>query len=145
MQIFRYAEQGSVGFLWIAGTNPAVSLPELARMRRALAARRRCSSSSTTSFRTETTELADVVLPAALWGEKTGTFTNVDRTVHLAEQAVAPPGEARSDLDIWVDYARRMGFRDRSGRPIPRWDTPEAAFDGLARVLPRPARATTRR
>ena len=68
--------------------------------------------------------------PAALWGEKTGTFTNVDRTVHLAEQAVAPPGEARSDLDIWVDYARRMGFRDRSGRPIPRWDTPEAAFDG---------------
>ena len=71
-----------------------------------------------------------MVLPSALWGEKTGTFTNVDRTVHLSEKAVDPPGEARSDLDIWVDYARRMGFTDRSGRPIPRWDTPEAAFDG---------------
>src|SRR4029078_11187240 len=79
-------------------------------------------------YLTETAQLADVVLPTALWGEKTGTFTNVDRTVHLAEQAVAPPGEARSDLEIWVDYARRMGFADRSGRPIPRWDTPEAAF-----------------
>jgi anaerobic selenocysteine-containing dehydrogenase len=81
-------------------------------------------------YRTETTELADVVLPAALWGEKTGTFTNVDRTVHLSERAVDPPGQARSDLAIWVDYARRMGLTDRSGRPIPRWDTPEAAFDG---------------
>lgn len=71
-----------------------------------------------------------MVLPCALWGEKTGTFTNVDRTVHLSEKAVDPPGEARSDLDIWVDYARRMGFTDRSGRTIPRWDSPEEAFDG---------------
>jgi predicted molibdopterin-dependent oxidoreductase YjgC len=82
------------------------------------------------AFPNETTELADVVLPSALWGEKTGTFTNVDRTVHLSDKAVKPPGQARSDLDIWVDYARRMGFTDRSGRPIPRWDTPEGAFDG---------------
>jgi predicted molibdopterin-dependent oxidoreductase YjgC len=82
------------------------------------------------AYLTETAELADVVLPSALWGEKTGTFTNVDRTVHLADKAVEPPGEARSDLDIWVEYARRMGFTDRSGRPLPRWDTPEAAFDG---------------
>ncbi len=81
------------------------------------------------AFPTETTELADVVLPAALWGEKTGTFTNADRTVHLAEMAVDPPGEARSDLDIWLDYARRLDLRDRSGRPLPPWDTPEAAFD----------------
>ena len=109
MQILRYVEQGSIGFLWIAGTNPAVSLPDLGRIRRILAGTQVFVVVSD-AFPTETTELADVVLPAALWGEKTGTFTNVDRTVHLAEKAVDPPGEARSDLDIWVDYARRMGF-----------------------------------
>jgi ferredoxin-nitrate reductase len=128
MQIFRYAEQGSVGFLWIAGTNPAVSLPDLERMKRVLSSDK-VFVVVNDAYLTETAQLADVVLPTALWGERTGTFTNVDRTVHLAEKAVDPPGEARSDLDIWVDYARRMGFADRSGRPIPRWDAPEAAFD----------------
>jgi ferredoxin-nitrate reductase len=128
MQLFRYAEQGSIGFLWIAGTNPAVSLPDLSRVRDILAGEQ-VFVVVNDGYRTETTELADVVLPAALWGEKTGTFTNADRTVHLSEKAVDPPGEARSDLDIWVDYARRMAFTDRSGRPIPRWDAPEAAFD----------------
>ncbi|HET7823474.1 MAG TPA: molybdopterin-dependent oxidoreductase [Ornithinibacter sp.] len=129
MQIFRYVEQGSIGFLWIAGTNPAVSLPELRRATEVLGSDGAFVVVND-AYLTETARLADVVLPSALWGEKTGTFTNVDRTVHLAEQAVDPPGEARSDLDIWVDYARRMGFTDRSGRPIPRWDTPEPAFDG---------------
>jgi len=80
-------------------------------------------------FLTETAELADVVLPAAGWGEKTGTFTNADRTVHLSEQAVDPPGEARSDLDIWLAYADAMGFEDRDGRPLVRWRTPEEWFE----------------
>jgi ferredoxin-nitrate reductase len=128
MQIFRYAEQGSVGFLWIAGTNPAVSMPDSARIRRILADERVFVVVSD-GYRTETTDLADVVLPAALWGERTGTFTNADRTVHLSDRAVPPPGEARSDLEIWVDYARRLGLQDRSGRPIPRWSEPEEAFD----------------
>ena len=128
MQIFRYVEQGSIGFLWIAGTNPAVSLPELGRIREVLSADS-VFTVVTDAWLTETAELADVVLPAALWGEKAGTYTNADRTVHLSQQAVEPPGEARTDLDIWVDYARRLGLRDRSGRPIPRWNSPEAAFD----------------
>jgi ferredoxin-nitrate reductase len=128
MQILRYVEQGSIGFLWVAGTNPAVSLPELARAREVL------SSESlflvvNDGYPTETTELADVVLPTALWGERPGTYTNVDRTVHLSDQAVEPPGEARSDLEIWVDYARRMGLTSRSGRPLPPWDSYEAAFE----------------
>jgi anaerobic selenocysteine-containing dehydrogenase len=129
MQIFRYAEQGSIGFLWIAGTNPAVSMPDLSRMRRILRGEQTFVVVND-AYRTETTELADVVLPSALWGERAGTYTNVDRTVHLSDKAIEPPGEARSDLDIWVDYARRMDFRDRSGRPIPRWETPEEAFEG---------------
>ena len=128
MQIFRYVEQGSIRFLWIAGTNPAVSLPELARARDALAGDQ-CFVVVNDAYPTETTDLADVVLPSALWGEKHGTFTNADRTVHLAEKAVSPPKEARSDLDIWVDYAHRMGFRDNSGRLIPRWTTPQEVFD----------------
>src|SRR5206468_3903592 len=78
---------------------------------------------------TETARLADVVLPCAIWGEKTGTFTNVDRTVHISHKAVEPPGEARSDFDIWLDYARRMDFRDKDGAPLIKWTTPEEAFE----------------
>ena len=80
-------------------------------------------------FLTETARLADVVLPAAGWGEKLGTFTNVDRTVHLSERAVDPPGEARSDLDIFLEYARRMDFRDRDGAPLIKWHDAESAFE----------------
>ena len=115
MQIFRYAEQGSIGLLWISATNPAVSMPEIARIRKILAGDS-ASSSSRTCSSPRPRELADVVLPAAGWGEKTGTFTNVNRTVHLSEKAVEPPGEARSDLDIFLAYADAMGFRDRDGR-----------------------------
>jgi anaerobic selenocysteine-containing dehydrogenase len=78
-------------------------------------------------FLSETAQLADVVLPAATWGEKTGCFTNADRTVHLSDKAVDPPGQARPDLAIFLDYARRMDFatptgsRSRSGTtPSPR-------------------------
>ncbi|MFF5292043.1 molybdopterin oxidoreductase family protein [Paractinoplanes globisporus] len=127
MQIWRYAEQGSIKLLWISGTNPAVSLPDLARVRRILK-RRDLFVVVQDIFRTETAEFADVVLPAATWGEKTGTFTNADRTVHLSEKAVEPPGEARADLDIFLDYARRMDFRNRDGMPLITWTDPESAY-----------------
>ncbi len=128
MQIFRYAEQGSIELLWISATNPAVTLPELARIRRILG-REELFVVVQDLFLNETAELADVVLPGATWGEKTGTFTNADRTVHLAEKAVDPPGEARSDLEIFLDYARRMGFEDRHGAPLIKWGDPESAFE----------------
>jgi anaerobic selenocysteine-containing dehydrogenase len=128
MQVFRYAEQGSIELLWISATNPAVSLPQLGRIRDILA-RPELFVVVQDLFLTETARLADVVLPAATWGEKTGTFTNVDRTVHLSERAVDPPGDARSDLDIFLDYARRMDFRDRDGAPLIKWHDPESAFD----------------
>ncbi|HEY3004806.1 MAG TPA: molybdopterin oxidoreductase family protein [Kribbellaceae bacterium] len=128
MQLWRYAEQGSIALLWIAGTNPAVSLPELPRVREILS-RPDLFVVVQDGFLTETARYADVVLPAALWGEKQGTFTNASRTVHLSERAVDPPGEARSDLDIFLDYARRMDFRDRDGQPLIRWRTPQEAFE----------------
>jgi anaerobic selenocysteine-containing dehydrogenase len=128
MQIFRYAEQGSIELLWISATNPAVSLPDLPRIRDILR-RPELLVVAQDLFRTETTELADVVLPAATWGEKTGTFTSVDRTVHLSEKGVEPPGEARADLDIFLDYAVRMDLRDRDGAPLIKWRDAEGAFE----------------
>jgi anaerobic selenocysteine-containing dehydrogenase len=127
MQIFRYVELGSIEFLWISATNPAVSMPQLERIRRIL---------DTDGlflvvqdlYLTETARYADVVLPCAAWGEKTGTFTNVNRTVHLSDKAVEPPGEARSDLDVFLDYSRRMDFRTRSGAPLLDWAGPEDGF-----------------
>jgi anaerobic selenocysteine-containing dehydrogenase len=127
MQIFRYAEQGSIKFLWISGTNPAVSLPELHRIRQILGSEKLFVVAQDI-FRTETTELADVVLPGATWGEKTGVFTNADRTVHLSEKAVEPPGSARPDLDIFLDFARRMDFKDKDDNPLITWHDPESAF-----------------
>jgi ferredoxin-nitrate reductase len=128
MEIFRYAEKGSIEFLWVSGTNPAVSLPELRRVRSILA-RDSLFLVVSDAFLTETARLADVVLPTALWGEKTGTFTNTDRTVHLSEQAVEPPGEARTDMEIFLDYARRLDLQDRDGEPLVKWSTPEECFD----------------
>jgi anaerobic selenocysteine-containing dehydrogenase len=126
MQIFELAAKGDIRFLWISATNPAVSLPELSRIRSLM---EKPFLVVQDIFETETTALADVVLPAATWGEKLGTFTNADRTVHISEKAVDPPGEARPDLDIFLDYARRMDFRDRDGAPLIRWHDPETAFE----------------
>ena len=128
MQIWRYAEQGSIRLLWISATNPAVSLPQLQRIRSILQ-QETLFVVVQDAFLTETARFADVVLPSAMWGEKTGTFTNVDRTVHFSEKAVDPPGEARSDLDIWLDYARRMDFRDKDGFPLIKWNDAESAFE----------------
>jgi anaerobic selenocysteine-containing dehydrogenase len=129
MQQLRYIEEGSIRFLYVTATNPAVSLPELARIR-ALLAQDRLFLVVQDIFLTETAQLADVVLPAATWGEKTGTFTNVDRTVHLSEKAVDPPGEARSDLDILIDFAHRLGLEDKDGAPLVKWTDAEGAFEG---------------
>lgn len=128
MQIMRYVEDGSIRLLWVSGTNPVVSMPELARMRSILS-QERLFLVVQDIFLTETAQIADIVLPAATWGEKTGTFTNADRTVHLSDKAVDPPGEARSDLEILVDFARRMGLQDKDGQPLVKWSTPEEAFD----------------
>ncbi len=129
MQMMRYAEDGSIRMLWVSATNPAVSLPELGRIRSILA-QERLFLVVQDIFLTETAQLADVVLPAATWGEKTGTMTNVNRTVHLSEKAVDPPGEARPDLDVFIDFAHRLGLQDKDGQPLVTWSDAEGAFEG---------------
>jgi ferredoxin-nitrate reductase len=131
MQMMRLAEQGSLRFLWICGTNPAVSLPDLDRVRATLA-QQRLFVVVTDAFATETTALADVVLPAAIWAEKTGTFTNHDRTVHLSEQAISAPGQARTDMNIFRDYATRLDLRTTDGKPLIGWHSPEDCFAAFA-------------
>ncbi|WP_158828519.1 molybdopterin oxidoreductase family protein [Mucilaginibacter lacusdianchii] len=128
MQIMRFCETGAIKMLWISATNPAVSMPNLGRMRKLLA-KEDLFVVVQDAFKTETTQLADVVLPAAIWGEKTGCTTNVDRTVHICHKAIEPPGEARADLDIFIDYARRMDLKDKDGNPLIKWNTPEEAFE----------------
>jgi anaerobic selenocysteine-containing dehydrogenase len=128
LQIFRYAEMGSIRVLWIIGTNPAVSIPNLGRLR-AILRKRGVFVIVEDAFMTETAAMGDVVLPAAIWGEKTGCSTNVSRVVHLNRKAVEPPGEAKPDLDIFLDFARRMDFRDKDGAPLIKWTDAEGAFE----------------
>lgn len=128
MKIFRLAEEGSLRMLWVIATNPAVSMPELSRIRRILD-QSNLFLVVQDAFLTETAQHADVVLPTALWGEKMGTFTNADRTVHISHKAIDPPRGVRSDLEIFLDYGRRMDFRDKDGEPLIKWDDAESAFE----------------
>ena len=99
---------GQVKGMYIMGENPAMSDPDLNHARKALAALQFLVVQDI--FLTETATLADVVLPASAFPEKTGTFTNTDRLVQLGRQAVDPPGQARQDLWIIQDIAKGMGL-----------------------------------
>lgn len=131
--MLAYMASGSIRMIWVSGTNPAVSLPNLSAQRD-IFTQPELFVVCQDIYMTETAELADVVLPAAQWGEKTGCFTNVDRTVHISHQAVDPPGEARSDLDIFLDYARRMGFKDKDGNDLLPWTGPEQVFEAWKKI-----------
>jgi assimilatory nitrate reductase catalytic subunit len=80
---------------------------------------------------TPTSEYADLVLPAAMWGEKEGTYTNSERRVSRVNKAVNPPGEARADFDIFLGLAEKLGVRDEL---FPGWTTPADAFEEWKRV-----------
>ncbi len=114
--------------LWVIGTNPVVSYPNREILELALDRLELLVVQD--GFQTPTTERAHVVLPAAIWGEKEGTFTNSERRVSRVRAAVAPPGQARSDFDIFRLVADRWGCADL----LAGCTTPEAAFDEWRRV-----------
>ncbi len=94
--------------MYIMGENPAMSDPDLNHARHALASLKHLVVQDI--FLTETAWLADVVLPASAWPEKTGTVSNTDRTVQMGHQALQPPGDAKPDLWIVQQIAQRMGL-----------------------------------
>lgn len=108
--------------MYIMGENPAMSDPDLNHARHALASLAHLVVQDI--FMTETAWLADVVLPATAWPEKTGTVSNTDRMVQMGRQAVEPPGDAKPDLWIIQQLASRMGLH---------WDY-KGEHDGVAEV-----------
>lgn len=108
-EIIAALEAETLPLLWILATNPAVSWPDL---KRAQAALRRSPFTiyQDAYFPTETAEYAHLLLPAAQWGEKTGTMTNSERVVTLCQAFRSLPGEAKADWEIFAEVARRSGF-----------------------------------
>jgi nitrate reductase (cytochrome) len=107
--MFRALDRGDIRFLWIQATNPMVTLPNLARYRSAAQKADRFIVVSDV-YPTPTTDIADVVLPSALWFEQEGLFGNSERRTQHFAQLVAPPGEAMSDAWQLIEVARRIGL-----------------------------------
>ena len=128
--IVEAAVKRQIRNLWVIATNPLVSFPNQDVLRQGL---------SNLDFLvvqdsyhpTPTTEIAHLVLPAATWGEKEGTYTNSERRVSKVNKALEPPGDAKSDFDIFLALAAKLGVRDEL---FPGWTKPEDAFAEWARV-----------
>jgi assimilatory nitrate reductase catalytic subunit len=107
VQMFEAAARGEIKALWIACTNPAQSLPNQALVRQAL---QRCELVIVQEAfaHTATASYAHLLLPAASWGEKSGTVTNSERRISRVRAAIAPPGEAREDWAIAAAIGRRL-------------------------------------
>jgi assimilatory nitrate reductase catalytic subunit len=128
--IIEAAVAGKIRALWVIATNPVVSFPNLGALQRSLDALDFLVVQD--GFHpTPTSELADLVLPAAIWGEKEGTYTNSERRVSKVNRAVAPPGEARPDLEIFLELAKRLNCYDQL---FPGWTKPADAFEEWKRV-----------
>ncbi|MCU0534409.1 MAG: nitrate reductase [Hydrococcus sp. Prado102] len=102
-------EKGEVGLLWIAATNPAVTMPDLERTKAALL-KSPFTVYQDAYYPTETAAYAHLFLPAAQWGEKAGTMTNSERVVTFCPQFRDRPGEAKADWEIFAQVGRRLGF-----------------------------------
>lgn len=105
-------ETGDVGVLWIAATNPVVSMPDLERTKAALR-RSPFTICQDAYYPTETTAYAHVLLPARQWSEKTGIMTNSERVVTLCQAFREPPGEPWEDWAIFAEVGRRLGFTEQ--------------------------------
>ena len=131
VEMFQAAADGEIRALWIVCTNPAQSMPDQATVRRAL---ERCDYVvlQEAFANTATARYAHLLLPASSWGEKDGTVTNSERRISRVRRAVAPPGAARDDWAIGVDFARRLerrlGKRRRDGASLFPYTSAEAVW-----------------
>ncbi|MCP4896136.1 MAG: molybdopterin-dependent oxidoreductase [bacterium] len=126
IDMFRALDEGAIKCMYIMCTNPGQTLPNAKRYRKAMASPDSFVVVSEIYHPTRTSELADVVLPAAAWSEKEGVFGCTERRYQLDAQVLQPKGEARPDFDILVDLARRTGH----GILLP-WKHPAEAWEEL--------------
>lgn len=129
-EIIEAIERGEIKALWVIATNPLVSFVDQTRLRKALAKLDLLVVQD--AFMSDTAKLADVVFAAATWGEKEGTYTNSERRCNRANKAVTPPGIAKSDFDIFLEFSGYFeGVRELL---YSEWKTPADAFEEWKRV-----------
>ncbi|MEJ2212530.1 MAG: molybdopterin-dependent oxidoreductase [Gammaproteobacteria bacterium] len=111
VDMFNAIASGQIKAIWIMATNPLVSMPEADTVRQSL---EQCELVIVSDCvkRTDTTELADILLPALAWGEKDGTVTNSERRISRQRKFLTEPGEAKADWWIVNEVAKRMGFAE---------------------------------
>ncbi|ANW95034.1 nitrate reductase [Wenyingzhuangia fucanilytica] len=109
VEMFRALDRGEIRFMWIQVTNPMVTMPKLKRYRDATKKEGRFIVVSDI-YPTPTTDIADVILPSAMWIEREGMYGNSERRTQYFEQMINPPGEAMSDTWQLIEVAKRMGF-----------------------------------
>ena len=129
VEIMNAAYDGKIRGMYIMGENPAMSDPDVEHARAAMAKLEHLVVQDI--FLTETAYLADVVLPATAWPEKDGTVTNTDRMVQLGRRALTPPGQAKEDLWIIVQIARRLGLDWSYETPRAVWDEMRQCMDSI--------------
>jgi predicted molibdopterin-dependent oxidoreductase YjgC len=125
--IFPAIETGQIKGLWLIATNPMSSMPNTARIRKTLE-KLEFLVVQDAYHDVETTQYAHVYLPAALWGEKEGVFTNTERRVNIVRQAVNPPGQAKPDLWIFSELAKRFPTQ---GTKLRFPETPAKVFEEM--------------
>ena len=132
VEIMKAAKRREIRAMYILGENPAMSDPDVQHAREAIASLDWLVVQDL--FLTETASFADVILPASAFPEKTGTFTNTDRRVQLGRQALDPPGQARHDLWIIQELARRVGLDWNYAGPHEVWNEIRRAVPSCAGI-----------
>ena len=127
VEVMHAIKKGEIRGMYVMGENPAMSDPDANHARESLAALDHLVVQDI--FLTETCYLADVILPASAFPEKTGSFTNTDRLVQMGRQAIDPPGEAKQDLWIIQQLAAKLGLS---------WNYQHVSevFDEMRRTMP---------
>jgi formate dehydrogenase major subunit len=131
VEVIKNILAGNVKGMYIMGENPAMSDPDADHAREALAKLDMMVVQDI--FLTETAYLADVILPATSFAEKDGSFTNTDRFVQIGRKALNPPGDARPDLEIIIDLAKRLGLNWQYGTGEP---AVAKVFDEMRHTMP---------
>jgi len=128
VEMMNEAAKGNVKAMYIMGENPMISDPDISHVREGLENLEFLAVQDI--FLSETAQLADVVLPAASYAEKEGTFTSTERLVQMVRKAIEPPGESKADWEIICDLAKAMGSKEFE------YKSPAEIMDEIASLTP---------